>query len=59
MYRPWAIPKVLDFMVKNRDKIPFDNIVSHTFKLADINEAFEKAEWLGREPEVTRACIVP
>ncbi len=59
MYRPWAIPKVLDFMVKNRDKIPFDNIVSHTFKLDDINEAFEKAEWLGREPEVTRACIVP
>jgi len=61
-YDPWVIPKALDFLVRTRNKYPFDKIVSHKYKLDDINKAFEEAEWKAAGAEkskITRAFIVP
>ena len=39
-YEAWVLPQALDFLKRRRDTYPFDRIISHTFKLEDINEAF-------------------
>jgi D-arabinose 1-dehydrogenase-like Zn-dependent alcohol dehydrogenase len=59
MYDPWVIPEALDFLVRTRDKYPHAEVVSHKFKLADINEAFENSEWAreGSTTKVNRAVI--
>ena len=59
MYKNDLLPTILDYMVRRRDTIPFHKIVSHRFKLEDINEAFAQAEWDQRQTEVTRAMLVP
>ena len=59
MYRTELLPTIMDYMVKSQNKVPFHKIVSHKFKLADINEAFPQAEWNQRQTEVTRAMLVP
>ena len=61
-YDPWVIPRALDFLVRNRDRFPFEKIISHRFPLDQINEAFEQAEWFNRsgdQAKITRASIVP
>ena len=59
MYPAHLLPSILDFLERNLDRRPFHKIVSHKFKLADINDAFPKAEWHARQTEVTRAVLVP
>ncbi|HEY8491197.1 MAG TPA: zinc-binding dehydrogenase [Dehalococcoidia bacterium] len=62
MYEPWVIPAALDFLVRNRSRYPFDQVVSHKFPLEQIDEAFQQAEWQGREGDQTqirRAVITP
>ena len=59
MYQPTLLPMILDYMVRNQGNTPFHKIVSHKFKLADINEAFPQAEWDQRQTDVTRAMLVP
>ena len=59
MYRPAILAGALDFLVRNQHKVPFHKMVSHKFKLADINDAFPQAEWNQRQTEVTRAVLVP
>jgi Zn-dependent alcohol dehydrogenase len=59
MYRPSLLPMMLENLVKKQGKLPFDKIVSHTFPLADINAAFEQAEWADRQTNVTRSMLVP
>jgi len=59
MYRPALLPKLLDYLVRNRYKLPFHTIISHKFPLAEVNAAFEKAEWNQRQTEITRAVLVP
>ena len=59
MYRPSTLATILDYMVKNQDRIPFHKIVSHRFKLADINEAFPVAEWSQGQTAVSRAMLEP
>ena len=54
-YKQWVIPKVLDFMVRTKDKYPFDKMISDKFKLEDI----EKGMKLGAEGKVIRAAVVP
>ena len=49
---------ILDFLVRNRYKLPFHTLVSHTFKLEDVNEAFAQSEWNQRQTPVTRAVLV-
>ena len=59
MYTPATLNTVLDYLVRNHKKVPFHKMVSHKFKLADVNEAFPQAEWHQRQTEVTRAMLVP
>ena len=59
-YEPWVIPQALDFLVRTKDKYPFDKVVSHKYKLEEINDAFQQAEWHAREgapTKITRAMI--
>ena len=48
-YDPWIIEEALQFLVRVQDRIPVADVVSHKFPLEQINEAFEFAEWHGRE----------
>ena len=59
MYRPALLPTLLDFLVRNQNKLPFHKIVSHKFPLAEVNEAFPQAEWNARQTDITRAMLVP
>jgi putative phosphonate catabolism associated alcohol dehydrogenase len=54
-YEPWVLPQALDFLRRNRQRYPFDKLISHTFPLTAINEAFQRAD----AGEVIRASIVP
>ena len=47
-YDPWIVPAALDMLVRTRDKYPLSRVVSHSFPLAEINRAFEFAEWQGK-----------
>jgi threonine dehydrogenase-like Zn-dependent dehydrogenase len=60
MYDPWVIPRALDFLVRNRARWPFERLVSHTYPLERIDEAFAQSEWHAKEPtRITRAALVP
>jgi threonine dehydrogenase-like Zn-dependent dehydrogenase len=54
-YEPWVIPQALDFMRRNRQRYPFEKLISHTFPLTAINEAFQQAE----AGAVIRASLLP
>lgn len=43
VYQQWVIPRSLDLLVRNRDRYPFDKIISHTFPLEEINTAMDFA----------------
>ena len=61
-YHPAVLPKALGFLQRNRERFPFDKIVSHHFPLDQINQAFEQSEWYGRSgdtTQITRAMITP
>jgi len=53
VYEPWALAAALDFLERNREKLPLDRILSHKFPFEDINKAFEMAD----RGEVVRATI--
>jgi threonine dehydrogenase-like Zn-dependent dehydrogenase len=60
MYDPWVIPRALDFLARNRTRWPFDRLLSHTYPLEKIDEAFSASEWHSRETTtITRAALVP
>jgi Zn-dependent alcohol dehydrogenase len=62
MYDPWVIPRALEFLQRSRTRYPFDRLVSHTFPLEQINDAFREAEWYNREAagsRITRAALTP
>jgi Zn-dependent alcohol dehydrogenase len=59
MYRPIVLAQVLDFLVRNQDRRPFDKLVSHRFALDDINVAFAQSEWADQQTPVVRAVLVP
>ena len=48
-YNPWIIEAALQFLVKTKDKYQLMDVVSDKFALENINEAFEFAEWQGKE----------
>ncbi|MBI3328749.1 MAG: zinc-binding dehydrogenase, partial [Nitrospinae bacterium] len=54
-YEPWVIPQALDFMRRNQTRYPFAQLISHTFPLSEINEAFREAD----TGAVIRASLVP
>ncbi len=60
MYDPWVIPRALDFLVRNRARWPFERLISHTYPLEQINEAFAQSEWHARDTTtITRAALRP
>src|SRR3972149_3236211 len=59
MYPPRLIPLMLDTLVKNKGKKPYEKIVSHWYPLGEVNRAFEEAEWLGRQTPATRSVLEP
>ena len=59
MYRPILLPMILDFLVRNKERRPFEKLVSHRFSLDDVNEAFASSEWAGHDTPIVRAALVP
>ena len=62
MYDPWVIPRALEFLQRSWDRYPFDRLVSHTYPLDRIDDAFRDAEWYNREAvpsRLTRAALAP
>ena len=43
VYEKWVIPRALDLLVRTQHRYPYHKIVSHTFPLEEINEAFPVA----------------
>ena len=59
-YEPWLLPVGIEILERTRDRYPITKIVSHSFALDDINEAFRESEWLGNEgTPVIRSVIRP
>ncbi|GBE44459.1 D-arabitol-phosphate dehydrogenase [bacterium BMS3Bbin10] len=54
-YHPRHLIQALDFVVANRERFPFRDIVDSTFRLDDLNEAFRRAS----ERTVLRAAVIP
>jgi putative phosphonate catabolism associated alcohol dehydrogenase len=54
-YHPRHLIQALDFVVANRERFPFKDIVDSRFRLDDLNEAFKRAA----ERTVLRAAVVP
>ncbi|MBI4220790.1 MAG: zinc-binding dehydrogenase [Chloroflexi bacterium] len=48
-YNPWIIEACLQMLMRTRNKYPLWDLVSHTFPLEHINEAFDTAEWVGKQ----------
>jgi len=59
MYDPWVIPQALDFLVRSRERVPFDRLISQKFPLEEIDAAFRASEWMSGETNITRAALVP
>jgi threonine dehydrogenase-like Zn-dependent dehydrogenase len=59
-YSPWALEQALSFLRRNRTRFPFERVVSHVFPLERISDAFQQADWLGRQAgpqRLSRAAI--
>ena len=54
-YHPRHLIQALDFVMANRTRFPFKDIVDSKFPLKDLDIAFKKAS----ERAVLRAAIVP
>ena len=54
-YHPRHLIQALDFVMSNRERFPFGDIVDSKFSLEQLDEAFAKAA----ERSVLRAAIVP
>ena len=50
-----------EMLVRTKDKYPLSRVVSHSFPLAEINKAFELAEWQGKNTgtAATRVILKP
>ena len=59
IYKPGVLPIVLSFLMRNQHRWPFDELVSHTFSLDDVNLAFDQSEWDNKDTPVVRAVLVP
>ena len=54
-YHPRHLIQALDFVMTNRHRFPFKEIVDSKFALEDLDEAFRKAA----DRSVLRAAIIP
>ena len=55
------MPAALDFLVRTRDRYPLTKVVSHSFPLDEVNQAFTFAEWQGKGTgsAATRVILKP
>jgi threonine dehydrogenase-like Zn-dependent dehydrogenase len=58
-YDRWAIPRALGWLTRARHRYPLEKLVSQTYPLTQLNEAFQQAEWLAGRGQVGRIAIVP
>ena len=60
-YDPYTLPLALDFLLRTKDRYPLSKVMSHSFPLEQVHEAFEQAEWAGKSQEtsITRAFLIP
>ena len=60
-YDPYILPVALDFLARTKDRYPLSDIMSHSFPLERIGDAFEQAEWAGKSEDtaITRAFLTP
>lgn len=58
-YRPETLRVALDFLVRTAGRYPYGEILSHTFPLEKIDDAFAAADALRAETAVVRAAIRP
>ena len=56
-YDRWVIPRALDWLARAQDRYPFERLVSETYPLEQINEAFGQAEWNAGKGQVGRIGI--
>jgi len=56
-YRHGLLPGLMDLMVKTKEAVPYDKVISDRFPLDQVNEAMAAAEWSSRSTEVTRAIL--
>ena len=54
MYRPHLLPLMMETLVKNQDKVPYDRIVSNSYPLDQVNEAFAEGR-VERAPDARLA----
>ena len=59
MYRPQLLPVMMEMLVKNLDKVPYTKLVSDTYPLDKVNEAFEQSEWNERQTKISRSMLIP
>jgi D-arabinose 1-dehydrogenase-like Zn-dependent alcohol dehydrogenase len=59
MYDPIILPTALDFLVRNKNRFPLASVVSDKFTLDQANEAFQQAEWTGKQTTASRVVITP
>ena len=60
-YQPQILPITLDFLSRTKDRFPLTKLMSHSFPLEKIGEAFQQTEWAGKNKDsgITRAFITP
>jgi threonine dehydrogenase-like Zn-dependent dehydrogenase len=58
-YRPETLRVALDFLTRTADRYPYGDLVSHTFPLEKIDEAFAAAAAFRAETSVVRAAVLP
>ena len=58
-YDRWAIPRALKWLDQAQHRYPFERLVSQTFPLEQINDAFDQAEWNAGKGQVGRVAISP
>jgi D-arabinose 1-dehydrogenase-like Zn-dependent alcohol dehydrogenase len=59
-YSPWALGEALAFLARNVRRFPFDRVISHTYPLDRISDAFREADWQvrgGDRLRLSRAAI--
>ncbi len=56
-YDAWVIPRALDWLVRARQRYPFDRLLAGRYPLEQIDRAFQEADWAARAGRVPRAII--
>ncbi|MEE2750284.1 MAG: zinc-binding dehydrogenase [Myxococcota bacterium] len=60
LYPPYTLKQALDFLVRARDRYPFEKLLSHAYSLDQIDTAFQEADAFASQPgAVVRASVVP